>query len=422
MLHCFDTIVVGAGAAGLAAARELASSGLRVVILEARNRVGGRIHTLPGPAPLELGAEFLHGKNRFGLDFEEFIPEHQWFRSGHLVRLDNYRQSLQEVIEKLPSLLAPDKSFAAAMKGRAMDSIDPAKRELARSFVEGFNGADAEQISSHSIAFPDDKLVRPKEGYDSLIQKLVSPLVPVHFGCVVHRIQWKRGQVQIMVHSPKGRMSYEAENVVLTLPVRWLQTTRRITFAPEIPEKSEQARAVASATVIKMILKMKEDFWEEQNWKGLGFVHSRELDFQTWWGSGSNSAPLLTAWSAAASARRWIGMDPRHLIRSALLNLETWSGIPINRLRNALESWHFHDWNSDPFSLGAYSFIVPGGMGAQSGLAAPIEDTLFFAGEATASAEEIGTVSGAVESGLRAAREVVAAVGGIAVGGTKKAA
>jgi len=114
-------------------------------------------------------------------------------------------------------------------------------------------------------------------------------------------------------------------------------------------------------------------------------------------------APLLTAWAGGPKAQRLTGSSPRRLLDAALASVESIFG---RGARAMLQAACVKDWMQDPYSRGAYSYVLVGGMGAREQLAAPLDGAVFFAGEATES-EEPGTVAGALRSGVRAAREAL---------------
>jgi monoamine oxidase len=160
------------------------------------------------------------------------------------------------------------------------------------------------------------------------------------------------------------------------------------------------------------VLVFRRRFWDRlvRGGKGLSaasFLFSDDERFPTWWSSLPARAPMLTAWVAGPRAE--IGASANAaLLRRALDALTDLLDIDPARLRTELVSWHAHDWTRDPHSRGAYSYVPVGGLDAPRALAEPVRGTLFFAGEATDTSGHTGTVHGAIASGQRAAREVLA--------------
>jgi monoamine oxidase len=116
---------------------------------------------------------------------------------------------------------------------------------------------------------------------------------------------------------------------------------------------------------------------------------------------------MITGWAPAASAESLSGMSEGRIVDKALESFASVLGIPKTRLQSELATAYFHDWDSDPFSLGAYSYVKVGGEGCPKTLGAPIENAVFFAGEATDTSGHNGTVHGAIASGKRAALEIL---------------
>jgi len=160
------------------------------------------------------------------------------------------------------------------------------------------------------------------------------------------------------------------------------------------------------------MLRFASSFWEtlhEGRYRDAGFFHVPEAPFATFWTPAPARAPLLVAWAGGPRAVRLAaGASPAQLVRQALASLETLFGEELD-VTAELRGYYYHDWQQDPFARGAYSYVTVGGSEARAALAQPIEDTLFFAGEATDA--EAGTVTGALQSGVRAARELLAAAG-----------
>jgi monoamine oxidase len=162
------------------------------------------------------------------------------------------------------------------------------------------------------------------------------------------------------------------------------------------------------------MLRFATSFWEalhQGRYRDAGFFHVPEAPFSTFWTPAPARAPLLVAWAGGPRALRLAaGASPAQIARKALASLEVLFGNALD-VGAELRGFYYHDWQQDPFARGAYSYVTVGGSEARAALARPIEDTLFFAGEAT-DAEEEGTVTGALQSGVRAAGEVLAAAGG----------
>jgi monoamine oxidase len=166
--------------------------------------------------------------------------------------------------------------------------------------------------------------------------------------------------------------------------------------------------------VIRVTMRFREQFWESglpaakgHDLSKLSFLFSHDSDFPTWWSVYPMHVPLLVGWAAGTRAERLSKLPEHAIVCEALAALARISEEPEQRLGDLLEAAHLHNWQTDPFSRGAYSHIPVNAMDAPERLAAAVEETLFFAGEATDTDGCEGTVHGAIATGERAAREVI---------------
>jgi len=186
-----------------------------------------------------------------------------------------------------------------------------------------------------------------------------------------------------------------------------------VKFDPPLTSKQRALACLEMGAVIRVSLRFGERFWE--NVKGadgkslaeLGFLFSEDPHFPTWWSQLPARTPVLTAWSAGPAGERNSGMSSDVVAARALDSLASILGFDRTRLGGLLVAAHTHDWQSDPYSRGGYSYVAAGGARAERELAAPLEETLFFAGEAANHEGHNGTVNGAMMTGYRAAREIL---------------
>ena len=438
----YDAIVIGAGAAGLAAARDLSSAGLTVAVLEARERIGGRIYTIRDracPIPLELGAEFIHGRPRetweivraAGLAVCDLSGEDWAGRPGALSRLDDFRDGLDRVLRRLERVGPGDMTFEEFLAARCSD-LPEDDRAAAVDFIEGFDAARVDRASALALAaerreaerLGQDETFRFRDGYDGVIGWLLAGLDPrrasVRPGAPVTAVRWSDGAVEVDRRSPAGASlePLRAGRAVITVPLGVLQAAPgeagAIRFDPPLPEKAGAAARLAMGSVAKVLLVFREPFWEDLRTgaddgalRGLAFLHSRDPDFPTWWTSLPVRSAVLTGWVGGATAGRVAAGGREAAVGQAVASISRLLGVDRRRIEELLVAARFHDWGADPFSRGAYSYIPVGGLGAREELARPVEGTLFFAGEATHFEGEAGTVAGAIRSGRRAAGEVL---------------
>ncbi len=411
----YDTIVIGAGAAGLAAARELSGAGRRVAVLEARDRIGGRIFTLhqPGLAlPIELGAEFIHGEVAETFDIVdaaalltyELPDDHWWIRNGTWELVDNFWAVVNGILSRIRG--GRDRSFAEFLRAQR---AAPRVKEMVLGFVEGFNAAHADRISALAMRTADDEQVGPQgfkqfriaAGYDTLIEWLRAGLDPerasIRLGTAATEVLWQRGDVT--VRTALGD-ELRAQSAVITIPIGVWKAPDALRFTPALREKERVIAKIEVGHVVKIVFRFRERFWDDFN-----FVHASDPHVPTWWSTAPVRAPLLTAWAGGHAADRLLAEGSEAMIERALQSLAATFSIPRRRARSLLDGVHLHDWQADPFSRGAYSYAGVGGSNAHRELAKPIANTLFFAGEATS--DQTGTVAGAIGSGRAAARRIL---------------
>jgi monoamine oxidase len=420
-----DTVVIGAGAAGLAAARCLSDHGRTVVVLEARPRIGGRILTLHDPEwplPIELGPEFLHGEARAtreiadaaGLPVVELPDEHVWAERGRLRPMGEVWTRFGALLERIPTRGA-DVSFDRFLAQRR---VPAPTRAMARLFAEGYFAAHVDRLSAQSVASAagetdeSERQYRLARGYSGIVEWLRAGLDPercrVRLACLVETIRWRRGEVEVGFRSAAGAQSrwLRARTAVVTLPLGVLKAAPTeagaVRFDPEPASLRAAIQKLEVSHVCKLALRFREAFWDDR----INFLHDREGDFPTWWTANPWRVPVLTAWAGGPRADALADLADTALVDRALGSLSRALGVARSRLEELLESWHAHDWRHDPHSRGAYSYVGVGGLPAQRALARPCEGTLFFAGEAT-EPDEMGTVSGAIASGQRAARQLL---------------
>lgn len=439
MTHAsWDVVIIGAGAAGLSAARALAEAGRSVLLLEARDRLGGRIwtrHEVGAGAAVELGAEFIHGQIPQTLDLLHETGEvaldtqgaHWTFLQGQLQeRTDDLFEQIQTAMRAADLTGKADISFQAFLDQARHHGVSQDAIALARRFVQGFDAADPVRVSAQSIAeewasggMLDAPQFRPSGGYSSVVRALAGRLgrnnVHIQLQTVVKSIRWQEGAVDIEGSFIGRPFSVRAPKAVITVPVGVLQLPHSapaaIHFSPSLQEKRTALAGILSGSVLKVVLRFRTPFWEELDggrYHDASFFHSLETSFPTFWTSLPVRSPFLNAWIGGPPAELLSERSDAEIVEAALTSLERMFGDRLPAGQAQLESAHLHNWQRDPFSCGAYSYVAVGNNNtARRELAAPLKDTLFFAGEATDTEGETATVAGALQSGARAAREVI---------------
>jgi monoamine oxidase len=437
-----DAVIVGGGAAGLTAAAALSSKGRRVKLLEARERLGGRIlsRCLPQhPLAIELGAEFIHGRSSrifslcdaAALLVNELPDDHVRVVDGELERITDFWAEITGVRKKIRG--DRDRSFSRFLA--AQKSLSPRLRKLALQFVEGYHAADPARISALALRAGDEETegsdanrqFRIAGGYSSLVTAMRARLgasAEVRLATIVRRVEWSSDSVVVRSESMSaGKLEpIRTPVVIVTVPAAVLRADRRsqsgIEIEPPINELSKALEKIETGKVAKIVLRFREMFWDDRSWlqsrsrrkrppvRAPNFFHPTDGPIQTWWTSAPTQTPTITAWCGGPQAAALLSGTEGEVIARVLDALASlWSESP-RRLARLLDGADFHDWSNDPFSLGAYSYVTVGGLGAQKRLSRPFERRIIIAGEAT-DAEETGTVSGAIASGERAARQAL---------------
>jgi monoamine oxidase len=439
-----DVIIIGAGAAGLAAAAELGRAGLSVTILEARDRIGGRMFTRRDPAlqvPIELGAEFIHGLppeiwqllQARNIPITE-IDGSQWcFRNGQLCACDFFSQV--DGILKRMDLNHPDESFLSFLNRCFPDSTDQHRHEArnrALSYITGFNAADPDKVGVHWLVrgmqaeekIEGDRAFRSINGYadllDIFLQELAKTNVTIQSETIVESLNWTPGKADIKAHRIGEACAFATPRALITVPLGVLQAPEdaegALRFIPALPrDKVEALTKLEMGKIIRVTLRFRHRFWEtipvsSNNSKTLAemsFLFSEDHRYPTWWTKMPETLPIITGWAPFRSAEHLSAKNQSFVVDQALLTLSNLLNIASDQLGQLLEASYCHDWQSDPFSRGAYSYGAAGADGAQEALAMPLNNTLFFAGEATDLTGHNGTVHGAIASGRRAANEML---------------
>lgn len=427
----FDVAVIGGGAAGLCAAAHLCAEGCSVALLEARGRFGGRVYThSPSgfPYPIELGAEFIHGQAPLTHELlraagviaidatgARFVRRDRQLAEAH----DDFRQ-VERLLHEAVSM-PRDESVGQYLE-RCRERFDSQTLETVRMMVEGFDAADTHDASIKAIAeewsgSSIEGQGRPLGGYAALIADLVRRLsgsrVQVMLNTCVEAVDWGGACVRLSASHAAGPIAVTAARAIVTLPVSLLKrhsaAGTRIRFLPELQAKEQALQGLAFGHVIKVVLQFRRAFWEELQHGQLrhaGFMHAPGASFPTLWTQLSLRLPLLTAWSGGPEAQKLSSRGEEELTRQALRSVGQCLGLAEAAVLGELVAVHRHDWSADPCSLGAYGYLTVDGQKAPALLAEPLQQRLYFAGDA-ADSDQTGTVEAALASGRRAAESIV---------------
>ena len=429
-------IIIGAGAAGLAAAWHLAEAGVGSTILEARNRIGGRIWTArsqPGNRPIELGPEFIHGEKvetwefirKAGLGTEE-VPDRHWQpMDGAVIQKPDFWEQLEKVFKRI-NRSEPDVPFETFLSHNP--DLDPEIRWLAKEYVEGFHAAPVQKMSVRALALAEKaaekeagtKQFRFSEGYSRLVDWFTASLrasgVEILCGQKVAEVRWERNQVEVIAGPVGEEQRHRASVCLVTIPLSLLQR-QAVRFEPGLGEKERAIQSLAVGQVIRVNLGFQKRFWPVENF---GFLHTDDERFPTWW--SEPHGPCITGWAGGPRAEKLSAESDETLVSEAVSALARVLRIEKKIVADQLAGSWTHNWSADEFALGAYSYTPVGMLDMPGRLAQPLAETLFFAGEATNHTGDQGTVHGALASGKRAAKEILKSLhtGGFAKVATRR--
>jgi monoamine oxidase len=431
-----DVIIIGAGASGLMAAHKLSVANKKVLILEAKNRIGGRIHTLADThftGTAEAGAEFIHGKlpTTFNLIKEAGLQatktEGQWliFENGKWQQSLSIIDHEKEIIEKLKKL-STDMTLDAFFANYLADKKYAHATDSLKRYVQGYDAGDVKKISAHSFLQEweeeDEEQFRIDGGYgklmDWLAKKITEKKNQIVLSTPVTAIHWKKDKVEITTTTNE---TFIAAKAIITVPLGVLQLaeneTGSIRFDPSLPQKMNAAKQMGFSGVIKILMQFKNDFREKKIddhpksffIKDMGFTIT-DAFYPTWWTQLPERNNLFTGWLAGPPAVQAMHSTNDELLEKALDALQYIFNIKKNELRNFLVHHSIHNWTNEPYTRGAYSYTTLQTKEAINEMMKPEAETLFFAGEALHEDTVTGTVEAALISGQKAAEEVLKSI------------
>ncbi len=426
-----EVLILGAGIAGLAAARMLAELGVRCTVLEARDRIGGRIHSLQTPqGVVELGAEFVHGQDPVLWRLIEDAGAKTSERDGALLREDRDGKLTEEddteggadfdILDQLADL-PHDMSFADWLR---TSDVPQQQRGALQGYVEGFNAADANRISARALGIQQqaekqnqgDRTWHVSGGYSQLVTYLANRFQQrggeLRLNSVVQSVHWNASTVTVETNNGV----FHAKRCIITLPLGVLQNVNRaggIRFDPE-PAAIAHARRLAMGSAERFTMIFSEPWWEKSEClskkalRTMSFLFTFRRMPPVWWTRHPEpeALPTLTGWIGGPRAAEMVGRDADELGEQACRELAQLFGLPQQQVSDALIATHRHEWQTDPFSLGAYSYVPAGALDAPAEMSQPESKTLFFAGEHTDTTGNWGTVHAALRTGLRAAQQL----------------
>src|SRR5882757_6702823 len=411
LLSSVDVAIIGAGAAGLGAANALKDSGLSVIVLEARDRVGGRAHTIqaaPG-ITFDLGCGWLHSadENSFvriaeQLNFEinKDLPpwrERAYGKAFPQTERDAFMRAIDEFYDRAEQ--AAREAEASGHDSAANLCLEPGNRwnPMIDAISTYINGCELDQVSILDMDAYEDTNInwRARRGYGALIAAYGASC-PLALNCAVSLIDHSGKRLRI--ETSQGTLT--ADKAIVTVPTN-LIADEAIRFSPALPTKVDAARGLPLGLADKVMLALDdpEALPKDGSLRGatmrtaMGTYHLRPF-----------GQPCIEGFFGGRFARQLEDAGDGAL---AAASIDEIAGFLGNDFRRKLKPLSESRWSHDPFARGSYSHALPGHAGARAVLAAPVDGRLFFAGEAT-SPNFFSTAHGARDSGERAAREILA--------------
>ncbi len=417
-----NIITIGSGASGLMSARILAEKNHKVTVIEARDRIGGRIQELNGKfsRPVEAGAEFIHGSQSLTLgllhelngEAMQLNGKHYTLNKGELERGDLMDDQWDELTQAL-NTLTTDTDMASFLDKHFKGATYQDLRNRVQRFAEGFDTADIRRVSALALRdewseTDEDHQYHIRDGYSSLMQYLAEKIKnaggTIMLSSPVREIEWRKGYVKVTTDSGG---SIEGEKVIVTVPLGVLQKGT-IRFTPDLPQHRAAFQAMGFGGVIKFLFEFNEPFWEDhasRNLKNLAFLFS-DADIPTWWTQLPDKTPLLTGWFGGPrtfNAHHQTG----DLFAKAIESLQYIFKLTPAEIESRIRHWHIADWTQDPYTHGAYGYTTVETTDALALVTKPVQDTLYFAGEAMYEGPSMGTVEAALTSGKETVERII---------------
>ena len=423
-----DVIIIGAGAAGLAAGMELVRNGKKVQVLEARSRIGGRIFTVDENRfhqPFERGAEFVHGQLPVTLQLlkEASIPFYKIggtsyrIKAGKLSESDAFIKDWDVLLRELKKLKV-DVSIAQFLEENFSEAKYKELKESVLQFVQGYDAADAKKASAFALrdeweTEDEEHQYRIEGGYIQLMDYLKNEIEKgdgrLHLSQVVQSVHWQKNKVEALTESG---YKFTASKILITVPLGVLQSKKsagHLSFFPQLQGQANAAEKMGFGAVLKINIQFRNRFWEtelEHKWKDVEFIFS-DAAIPTWWSQLPAHVATLTGWLAGPAAVALKDVEESVIHKKVLESLAYIFSVDEQFVQDRIESLVITNWAADDFACGAYSYSTLDTSWARNILSQPVEDTIYFGGEALYEGKEAGTVEGALANGFHVAKKII---------------
>ena len=376
----WDVVVVGAGVTGLSAARNLTDHGLSVVVLEARDRIGGQLHTDHEftSVPVELGAGLIHGRDAYTW---ELVAE----AGAETVRV-RHGGGTPEPLDA-PGAPREDEDAAAYLRRMGVPEERWPPVSIDNEPMRRWSAVWMDEYGLFDWWSSPRENFRVVDGYDRILAPLAHDL-EVRLSHAVRRVRWSGRGVVVGADGPDGAMEVRAARCVVALPIGVLKA-EDVVFEPELPAGHRDAvESLGRTDALKLVYEFDRRVFPEEK-DVLGWDEDSGFVF---WCLSRGEPEVVVAWAAGENARRLLGMDVAERFAAGRAAL----GAALGERVPEPIAWTTHDWAADEFSRGAYLFVPPGAHDAPATLAEPLAGTLYFAGEPTTGEN---TVEGAYAGG-----------------------
>ncbi|MEX8546802.1 MAG: flavin monoamine oxidase family protein [Mucilaginibacter sp.] len=428
-MNSSDTIIIGAGAAGLITALELAKAGKKVIVLEARNRIGGRCFTFSGDGfttSIELGAEFIHGELPLTLKllkeaqivYEPVSGNNFQAKNGEIKQSEFFMEHWDE-FEKALSEVQEDQSLEQFLQQNFAEEKYAGLRKSATQFAAGYDTADSERVSLFSLrnewlgGHEEETQFRIPGGYIQLMGFLLEEIEKfggeIKLNAMVKQVNWKPGLVEVVT---ADNASFTGKKLVLTVSLGVLvldgNETAAITFNPDLFEQRKAATEMGFGAIIKVLMEFTGPFWKDRGLNNMQFLFSEEK-IPTWWTQNPQQNNVLTGWLGGKPQDEMQHLNDEEILQEAIISLAHIFNVDASFITQKLVSAKVYNWTADPFARGSYSYATLKTASALKILKKPVAQTIYFAGEALFEGEQLGTVEAALVTGLEVAKAIIGA-------------
>lgn len=417
-------LIAGGGIAGLVAAYKLSAQHKKVILLEATDRLGGRIHTYTDDLfsmPVELGAEFIHGDlpvtlsllKEAGIKYHAVKGKTLHLKKGKFAEQDHSNDYWNDAMKQMKTLQEDIPISEFLIKFFNEDKYESLRRSI-KGFAEGFDLADVSKASTLSLynewSHEENVQYRIEGGYKQLVNYLEPECKKngciIYNNCCIKKINWSKDQVNVITMCSRY---FKADKIIITVPLSVLQADKDdvsyIEFTPAVDNYIAAAKSIGFGTVIKIILEFDEAFWEAEKLNA-GFILTGDK-IPVWWTQLPDKIPVLTGWHGGQNAFALKNMPDEELLLLSLKSLASAFNLSADTLQKKLKAFKIVNWINVPNIYGGYSYNLVGSIEAKKLLQNSIEKTIYFAGEAMYGGTLQGTVEAALISGKKASEKIM---------------